>query len=256
MASSLHAVDHVLNGISAPSITPNFSAHAGAHNATASVEGALKQSLGGLEQAKDARVALAAVSEQSKEQAGANLTSMDAAKGPSILGQIGQAIGVAAIASVSPGIAAAVAMGGAVMGAKSMMAKSGGDVIDAEYAKSDFKSFDNSMAEVDAFYSATGDAEGQTYTAGFVNQPGIQIGMLEAARDTVAALGAKQVQSDLGTASANEQNLERQLGATRQFAELNGIGQKDPALNQDSLNGTVAKGWSAPKPVGGMDFGM
>lgn len=251
--SSLHAVDHVLKGISAPSITANFGAHAGVSvpQQAASVAGAIKQSHDGLKLAKDARIALSAAANETSQNQNADLGGLEAARGPSFLGQVGQAIGIGALASVSPVAGAVLGAVTALTGLSNPMSSGGRNVIDVEYsASSSFKSFDDSLSEVDAFYAGTGDFEGQTYAQGFAtNQPGVQLHMLESARDTVAMLGAKQVQSDLGAASSNEQKLQGQLGATLQFAEKNGV-------NQGTINNSVANGWSAPKGMGAPELAM
>lgn len=251
MAYAVHAVDHVLAGINAPRITASFGAHAGAANQSASVQGALEQSNKGLEQAQEARVALAAAAKEQTNNQNSNLGGIDSARGPSFLGQIGQTIAVGAAAAVSP-------MAGAVLGAalaigsigSNPMGSGAKNVLDTEYGQSSaFKSFDDSLSEVDAFYRAEGDATGQTYQNGFAAQPGVQLHLLETARDTVATLGRKQVLSDLGAASANEQNLQRQMGATLQFVEKNGM---NPSLNQGTINNSVANGWTPPTPGMGM----
>ncbi len=220
--TSPHAVEQVLN---APSLTGAFQPASFSNlkdvnpqYQAASFEAGVLQSKAGLEQAKDARVALAAAVKDNPDASGPQIEQ----GGPSILKE-GLKIASAGAAAVAfPQFAGPIAAIGMLDTAASAI-RSAMSAVDREYQQSSFKSA--AASKSDKYHDVMGgvwdeDGWASAEPVAPANAP-VQPMLMQAAQNVVTDRGTKSVMKDLAVASQAENKLQEQLGSNLEFAEKN-----------------------------------
>lgn len=231
-----HAVTNVANAAKL-----NLSATFGAFNNGTSIQqqsvavgSAMEQSLAGLEQARDIRVALAKQADAPQADVSSAIMGGGAgvSGGPTLKGEILGGIAIGAVGVMNAPAAAVLAVGAATIGAaKWAMSSPGG----AEHAgvlhaavdagATSFKDYGSTdVAGKDGYYTdvlgdswhADGTAVGKGITTPAPAMRPLDPALMQAAGLVVADMGADRVRDDLMFASVAEKRLEQQAGAAMQ----------------------------------------
>ena len=236
--SSPHAVEATMNTVPGlqGSLASTFTnlANVAPQYQAASFEAGIEQARGGLEAAKDTRVALASAVKNNPDATAEASTS-----GPGFIKEGLMMGGGLAMAAAFPQMApalAAVSMVSATVGAIKNMS----NPIDREYQSSSFTEYKKGDYE-DAFGFKWGeDGAALPSNLGGTAPAQPQPALMRAARDMVDERGADKVLKDLAKASRSEDKLNEQLGSHLEFAEKNAM--KMPG--QASVSGFKPPSWA------------
>ncbi len=218
--SSPHAVEQVLNrpslrGAFQPASFSNLK-DVNPQYQVASFEAGVLQSRSGLEQAQDARVALAAAAKAAPGGGDPQISS----NGPSFIKEGLKMVGAGAAAIAFPQFAGPIAaismLDTAVNAVRGAMSP-----IDREYQQSSFKSAANSSGKYHDVMGGVWDEDGWASAEPVPQAQSPQPMLMQAAQGVVAERGSKNVMKDLAVASQAEDKLQQQLGSNIEFAEKN-----------------------------------
>lgn len=219
--SSPHAVEQVLN---APSLTGAFQPASFSNlkdvnpqYQVASFEAGVLQSRSGLEQAQDARVALATAAKDAPSGGDPQISQ----GGPSLVKEGLKMVGAGAAAIAFPQFAGPIAALSMLDTAANAI-RSAMSPIDREYQQSSFKS---AASKSDKYHDVMGgvwDEDGWASAEPAIpTQTPAQPMLMQAAQGVVAERGSQNVMKDLAVASQAEDKLQQQLGSNIEFAEKN-----------------------------------